>query len=81
MKKTVPLFLLAGLILGCSEEKEIQMNMTDVQLVKIDTVQRYPDIPQQILTWRTDDHINYVTFEPLGRYYTVGYRMKVMVKR
>lgn len=80
MKKLLPLAL-AAIISGCFHERAFQMNMTDVQLVKIDTVTRYPDTPQQILTWRSDDHIDYIIFEPLGNYYVLGSRMRVMVKR
>ena len=80
MKKTLP-FVLAAVFVGCGSEKEIQMNMADVELVKIDTIQRYPNASEKLLTWRTDDHINYITFAPLDAYYPLGARMKVMVKR
>jgi hypothetical protein len=84
MKKTLPFLLaafLSALFIGCSEEKEIQMSLSDVQLVKIDTIQRYPNNPEKILTWRSDDNVSYVTFAPLETYYPLGARMKVMVKR
>jgi hypothetical protein len=84
MKQTSPLLMaatIAAVFVGCAEEKQIQMNLTDVQLVKIDTIQRYPENAQKLLTWRDENNINYVTFVPLEIYYTVGARMKVMVKR
>jgi hypothetical protein len=83
MKQTLP-FLMAATIavfVGCAGEKQIQMNLTDVQLVKIDTIRRYPENAQKLLTWRDENNINYVTFVSLEIYYTVGARMKVMVKR
>jgi hypothetical protein len=80
MKKLVPLAL-AGFLFSCAHEKTIQMNITNVQLVKIDTVLRYPNITEQILTWRSEDHVDYVTFEPISKYYVVGSKMTVMVKR
>jgi hypothetical protein len=80
MKKLIPL-ILAGFIFSCGTEKQIQMSMTNVQLVRIDTVSRYPSISQQLLTWRSDDHVDYITFEPLGSSYVLGSRMTVMVKR
>jgi hypothetical protein len=80
MKKTLPFFLVA-VILGCTQEREIQMSMADVELVKIDTIQRYPNTAEKLLTWRSDDHVDYVTFAPLDSYYPIGSRMKVMVKR
>lgn len=80
MKKTLPFFL-AAIFAGCAAEREIQMDIADVELVKIDTVQRYPNAPEKILTWRSDDHIDYVTFVPIETSYALGSRMKVMVKR
>lgn len=80
MKKTLP-FLLAAALAGCGTERAIQMNISDAELVKIDTVQRYPNMAEKVLTWRTDDRIDYVTFVPIGSYYTLGSRMKVMIKR
>jgi hypothetical protein len=80
MKKTLP-FILAIVIAGCGTERAIQMNIADAELVKIDTVQRYPNTPEKILTWRTMDRIDYVTFVPISSHYIIGSRMKVMVKR
>jgi hypothetical protein len=80
MKKTFPFFL-AAIIAGCGTERAIQMNIADAELVKIDTIQRYPNGSEKLLTWRTDDRIDYVTFVPISSHYTVGSRMKVMVKR
>jgi hypothetical protein len=80
MKKTLP-FVFAAILAGCNEGREIQVDMADVQLVKIDTVQRYPNTAEKVLTWRTEDHINYITFAPLDAYYPLGSRMKVMVRR
>lgn len=81
MKKGLPFFLAVAFIAGCSSEHEIQMNIADAELVKIDTIQRYPNATEKLLTWRTEDRINYVTFVPINSYYPLGSRIKVMVKR
>ena len=84
MKQTFPFLLAACLtafIVSCSEEKEVQMNLTDVQLIKVDTIQRYPNASEKLLTWRDENHISYVTFVPLETYYPLGAKMKVMVRR
>lgn len=80
MKKILP-FLLAAAVAGCGTEQAIQMNIEDAQLVKIDTVQRYPNASEKVLTWRTEDRVDYITFVPMASHYTVGSRMKIMVKR
>ena len=81
MKKTLP-FLLAAVIASCgTSERAIQMNIADAELVKIDTVKRYPNASEKLLTWRTEDQIDYVTFVPIASHYTLGSRMKVMIRR
>ena len=84
MKKTFPFLMAAfflALIIGCTQEKEVEVSMSDVQLIKIDTIQRYPNASEKILTWRSDDNINYISFAPIETYYPLGARMKVMVRK
>jgi hypothetical protein len=80
MKKILPLMLTA-FVFGCAHEREVQMNMVNVQLIKIDTIQRYPNSAEQLLTWRSEDNISYITYEPMSMYYAVGSKMKVMIRR
>ncbi len=75
------LVLLGTLIYSCGAEKEVQASMVDVQLVKIDTVDRYPNHEQKLLTWRDENNINYITFEPMNNHYKLGDLMKVMVRK
>jgi len=81
MKTALLLIIVSGFISACQEEKEIQMSLMDVQLVRIDTVQRYQSNPQQLLTWRSEDRVDFVTYEPMSSNYPIGARMKVMVRR
>jgi len=80
MKKIFPFFLFATII-GCNAGKEVQMSMADVQLVKIDTVKRYPYSSEKLLTWQDNNRVNYVTFVPVEAYYALGTRMRVMMRR
>lgn len=84
MKQTFPFLMAAtvvSFVVGCTGPKDLQMDLTDVELVKIDTVQRYPNSSEKILTWRDDNQVSYITFAPLETYYVIGARMKVMLKR
>ena len=84
MKQTFPFMMAATVVsflVGCTGPKDLQMDITDVELIKIDTVQRYQNLSEKILTWRDENQVSYVTFVPLETYYAVGTRMKVMVKR
>jgi hypothetical protein len=80
MKKLLP-GIMAAILCSCSTGKEVQMSMIDVELVKIDTVQRYPQDRQKLLTWHGFDNVDYVTFAPITNYYSLGSRMKVMVRK
>lgn len=79
--KTLVLLALAAFVNGCTSGKEIQANFQDVELVKIDTITRYPNITEQQLTWLSSSHISYVTFEPIANSYPIGARMKVIIPR
>jgi hypothetical protein len=79
--KTMLYLFVAAAFAGCYSEKDIQMNMVDVELIKIDTISRYPNMDKQLLTWRTPNQVNYITYEPLTTPYTIGSRMRVLVRK
>ncbi|MGZ3838485.1 MAG: hypothetical protein ACXVMS_06335 [Flavisolibacter sp.] len=79
--KGMILWLGASLTFGCTAEKTIQTDMMDVQLVKIETVQRYPGLEQKLLTWRDRNHVDYITYEPLSADYKIGSFMKALIRR
>lgn len=79
--KTLITLLIAAFITSCASEREIQADMTNVQLVKIDTLQRYHGASQQVLTWRSAEQVDYVTYEPINRYFPLGTKIWVLVKR
>ncbi|HEX6916222.1 MAG TPA: hypothetical protein VF145_13325 [Chitinophagaceae bacterium] len=71
----------AAVFTGCFSTREgIQANLIDAELIRIDTVQRYVNTYQQLLTWRTSDHMEYVSYVPMGRKYVVGTRMAVLTR-
>jgi hypothetical protein len=67
-------------IYSCAPPRELEAEMVNAELIRIDTVFRNQD-PQQILTWRDDYNIHYVTYATMNRNYSVGNRMLVLVKR
>jgi len=79
--KSILALTLSLALFSCTSEKEIQANIVDVQLVKIDTVSRFPNAMQKLLTWRSEQNVDYVTFEPINSQFRVGTRMKVMVTK
>jgi hypothetical protein len=66
---------------SCLGPHELQAEMVSAELIKIDTAFRYTNDPQRMLTWRDDNHIDYVTYAPLKNNFLLGSRMIVLVKR
>jgi hypothetical protein len=79
--KTILTVAIVIALLSCSAPREFQAEMVKAELVKIDTVFRYADPPKQLLTWRDDNLVDYVTYAPLNNYFTIGAKMIVLVKR
>jgi hypothetical protein len=82
MKTMIVLLLAMVALASCYSPREIQVDIVSAQLVRIDTVFRYlNDKSQQVLTWRDNENIEYVSYVPLQASYTVGTRMSVLRKR
>ncbi|TMI85868.1 MAG: hypothetical protein E6H10_01890 [Bacteroidetes bacterium] len=79
--KTILLIATVTALFSCSAPRELQAEMVNAELVKIDTVFRNADAPKQLLTWRDDNRVDYVTYVPLNNYFPIGAKMVVLVKR
>ncbi len=80
MKKLF-IIALAATFTGCFSTREsVQANLVDAELVRIDTVERYAGRHQQLLTWKTSDHMEYVSYVPMGRKYAIGTKMAVLTR-
>jgi hypothetical protein len=77
--KGVALLLITAVASGCYTRKEIQVEIVNAQLVRIDTIYRYSaSETKQQLTWRDSQNIEYVSYAPLQTTYMVGTRMAVL---
>ena len=65
---------------GCMPERNVQVQLVDVQLVKIDTIYRQGE-GQKVLTWQASDRMEYLSYEDLKMYLPIGTRMRMMVRR
>jgi hypothetical protein len=80
--KTVLSLMGMALLFACGAGKEIQVDFVSAELVKIDTVYRYPNNYQQVLTWKgAENNVQYVSYASLNNSYSIGSRMLVMVKK
>jgi hypothetical protein len=79
--KAALFLIIPAFIYSCAGEKEVQVQIVNVRLVKIDTVYRGSKSTEQLLTWKGDDDVQYICYEPLKNGYNIGSRMKIMVRR
>jgi hypothetical protein len=78
--KTILIALLITAITGCYTSKEIEVEMVQAELIKIDTVSRQPD-DKKMLTWRDQDDIDYISYASMHETYALGLKMMVMRRR
>ena len=79
--KTILAIVTALAVYSCSAPREVQVEMVAAKLIKIDTVFRSTAHPQELLTWRDDNEIDYVTYAALNNGIRLGSKMIVLVKR
>jgi len=79
--KTLLLAMAAVMFCSCTVDREIEANIMSVELVRIDTIQRYPNYQQKLLTWNSENNIRYITYEPMSSAFTLGSKMKVMMRK
>lgn len=79
--KTILTISLCTLLYACFPAHEIQAEMVDATLVKVEEVNRYPNIRQKILTWQTDRAISFVTVESATVQIPIGTHTKVLLQR
>lgn len=81
MKPALFLTMVVTLLFGCATKHEFMADLTVAKLVKIDIVTRYPDKHYKMLTWRTADNIDYITYESMSSDVAIGDVMRVLTKR
>jgi len=81
MKPALLLTMAVTLLLGCATKREFLAGLTVAELVKIDIVSRYPDKQYKMLTWRTEDSVDYITYESMSANVAIGDVMQVLTKR
>lgn len=81
MKFILSCLVAVTLFMSCTVNREIQAEIVNAELVKIDTIYRYPNVREQLLTWKSQRNIEYISYASISNYYTVGARMAVLVTK
>jgi hypothetical protein len=79
--KTILVAIARVAVIGCSSVKELQVEIVTARLIKIDTVFRQTINQEQLLTWRDQDNIEYLSFASMKVAYPVGTMMTVLRSR
>lgn len=80
MKTVISTAVVVLALASCAPQGEIQVEFVHAELVRIDTVFRTSG-QEQVLTWRTPNNIQYVSYASMDDVFLVGTRFPVMVKR
>lgn len=81
MKTFLAAVALCALCYACVPSQEIQGEMVDATLVKVEEVNRYPNIKQKLLTWQTDKAVSFVTIESAATNIPIGTHTKVILQK
>jgi len=81
MKAVLVLAMVAAVLTGCYSTREIQVEMVDATLIRIDTVNRQTENEKQLFTWRDQKNVEYTSFESMSKVYTVGTTITVLRAR
>lgn len=74
-------FVTSAFLVSCFPARELQAEMVYATLVKVEEVNRYPNIRQKILTWQTDKSVSFVTYERSSVNIPVGTQTRVLVHK
>ena len=64
---------------SCFGSRDLQGELVYATLVKVQEVNRYPNIKMQVLTWETAKSVSFVTFEPSDEKIAIGTKARVLV--
>jgi vesicle coat complex subunit len=82
MKTTLAaIAFIAMIMMACGPSREVNVEMVNAQLVKVDTIYRSSDNPKQQLTWRDSDNIEYISIVSMNRSYPLGVVMSMLRPR
>lgn len=78
--KTVLAACAALMFASCVSERSLQVSMVQAELVKVDTLFRNSEYVQ-LLTWRSPERLQFVSYAGIKEYYPVGAKMSVFMPR
>ena len=81
MKTILAVAMVLLILTGCYSTREVQVEMVNATLIKIDTINRETKYQKQLLIWRDQKNIEYTSFESMSKNYVLGTTITVLAKR
>ena len=75
------LALLSFVCFSCSVDRELQAEMVDATLVKVEDIVRYPDIKKKLLTWKISETLTITSYDYSGINIPIGTVTKLLIKQ
>ncbi len=79
--KTILSIAICAVCYACFPARDLQAEMVYATLVKVEEINRYPNVKQKILTWQTEKDVSFVTYEPSSVNIPVGTQARVLVTK
>jgi hypothetical protein len=79
--KTILSIAVCVMCYSCFPAREVQAELVYATLVKVEEVNRYPNLKQKILTWQTDKEISFVTYEKSSINIPIGTQTRVLMTK
>ena len=79
--KTILSIAVSAVCFACFPGRDIQAEMVYATLVKVEEVNRYPNIRQKILTWQTENEVSFVTYEASSVNIPIGTQTRVLLTK
>ncbi|NTS41449.1 hypothetical protein HRG84_11085 [Flavisolibacter sp. BT320] len=79
--KTILSLAICAVCYACFPAKEVQAEMVYATLVKVEEVNRYPNLRQKIFTWQTEKDVSFVTYEKPSVNIPIGTQTRVLMTK
>ena len=80
MKRMIFVIVAAVSVASCWVQKEVEVEVTRAELIRIDTVYRYPGSMKQ-LTWKDDRKRQFTSFTTMDNNNTLGEKMTMLSQK
>jgi hypothetical protein len=81
MKIILSALIIITVFMSCVSGREVQAEIVSAELVRIDTIYRYPNMQEQLLTWKSPKNVEYVSYASMYNSFVLGARMPMLIAK